>query len=492
MVQEIKYPNQGQEFGGLHRNLNGQSFFGVTAGGADSNPINFPNTVQDPSDGFTQVVIETAPNVNIDFEATTWRFNRPGNSDFKATITLEIDAGTNGYDSYCDVALYSYPDLDRIDIDPNVFIPDGESVEQISEFEFNLEFGQRVYIAVEAIHFDGVTGLDHPGVTILPGAKFNVEATGNQVYPGDDVPTGLLLNPNVTFMQFFQAVVHVVSGLVYYDPNQRTVALYPREETEAYTDILEGYYLPTEQSVNLTDYVVSGSENIVVDTRQGARYLRIKFADSSDGYIESRELDGDNLYSRRVDLGRGDKNEEEEDKNPLFEPTATTGFYRRTIPAIWDDKEPKKPAIDIEPRILYAVGYVYQTLTDGPTNDISAWVFERRELTSIPYIAQLPRAEYLDGGTRVTPTESVVYSSGDDERDLYDMFWKFYIWKYDFAKTFKYIVRLPMRLYKKLNFRHRVYLNYRGKNVAGILKSKDGYESGGDQNVEITIEPDVK
>lgn len=483
------YPDQGIKFRAAAQTTNIIEYYAPAQGGASSNPIGFPNITNDPSFALDVVEIDTPPNVGITFDATVFRYARPGNSDYRATFALEVTGPGNGYSVGFDAALYSYPDQTRLDVKPDLRIPNGETAFHEVEFDFNLEWGSRVYVAIEGIH-----PIEQPAAFTafvrLESGSIEYTPTGNQIYEGDTVPIKNLLNPNWTFWELLKGSVHLISGLLHKD-EPRDIGMYPRSETLVVDEMVDGYYYGMDDVEDLSQYVDLGSQEIEIGDQDIARFIRLRFAESTCGYIDKENLEKDEpLYSKLIDLERGDENETEDYDNPFFEPTANTKFYTKEIPAMWDTEAPEKPSVDIGPRVLYCEGYkllVRGTQLSG--DDLVGWVFEGTELTNIMYLGQrLDRMRFFNGASAVFTDKSLVY--GDDNlRDLYDQFWKYLVWSIKYNRSFKYTAFLPFPVYDNLDFRRRIVMYYRGRTTVGTVKAKDNYSLGGDNSVTLTIKP---
>jgi hypothetical protein len=491
LAEKLDYEDRGVEFQGYTRNLSSQAAGGQFIFGPHV-PLNFPDRINDPSDGFSQQDVETVPQVGS-YEATMWQYTRPGNSDFRSVLTFRVSSSLFGaYDTFFDVALYSYPDQERLDIEPNIEIPQGANFADVEVvFNFNVEFGQRVYLAIEAVH-GSITGLNIT-LDILAGAEWQLSPESDQIYPGDTVPTGQLLHPERTFFEFLKGCAHLFFGKIEEDREARTITIFPPERTRVFEDEIEGFFLSRDNFKDLSEYIVDGSEEIQIEDEETARFVRLSFADSDCGFINAEELEDEApLYSRLVDLGEGEDRIERYE-NPHFEPTANIDFYRRSIPAMWEETKPEAPGLKIGPRVLYCVGNVDMKIGATTVEESSAWVFETYELKKILYFGQEPRRPYLDGGATVVSDKSVVYQATEEnELDLFKMFWKFKVWQLNYSKNYIYTAVLPFEVFDSISFRQLVFVAYRQTVLAGSLQSKENYEPANDMAAQITIKPDAR
>jgi len=492
---EFTYDGQGAGWTAAAEITGTPKFFAPAQGGAQSNPLFFDSITNDPSGGLNEVQIGTPPNVGLTFDTTTFSYLRPGNSDYRVTFDFQVrGTSTANFSIAFDAALYSYPAQERLDVKPDLVIEPGEEPEFTVEFEFNIEFGQRVYLALEALHPIDQSAVFITYVEVLPGSTATFTPIGNQFYEGDLVPVGQLLNPEYTLMDLIKGTLHLVKGYIYEDA-PRDLWIYPREETLIYDEVVEGYFRGMDNVVDLTQYTNRGTEEVAFQDTDSARYIRIRFAESSDGFIEKNGLENDGpLFSHLEDLERGDIKETVEYENPFFEPTANTQFYNKEVPAMWDSKEPVSPAVEIGPRILYCEGYKFLRTGLGPitAEELSGWVFENTELTRIIYIGQTLKNFRVQTQTGFAVQVEKCIAYGDPTlRNLYDQFWKYFATSIKYNRTFAYEAELPFDVYDNLDFRSRVLVYYRGRMTVGELLSKEGYEIGGSQKVKLLIKPNA-
>lgn len=474
----LEYTNQGILYGGLLR-LGGPLQVDNTV--TDEDGLEFTAEIGDFGNNFSTQVSGTYGNVTV-FEmaqdiGATMEFCMEGTvthiSGAAVTFTIRIldfDQSTIVYDSFTSIT-----------------ISPGESKAIRICKEIPLIPGQRVFFLLEN---DLTTG----GVYELDGS-FAIEsrAVSERIYRVDTVNIAELISPDYSFLDFLKGVIHLCNLKVSTDWITRTVGLYPEGKTDVYNDAdIEGFFLPYDQSIDVTKYVIPKSRNISFPRERPNRFLRLAFKRSTDDHIKDLDLpDSEPLYGRTIDLGEAFKKETKESRNPFFEPTANVQHFELSIPALWDNTN-GEPSTDIGPRIMYAAGYFAQVSTsEEDAGEEMTWIFEDIQRTDMPFGAQsFDGIVFRDGGPDFSIDESVVY--GEKTIDLYTMFYRFMTNNLRFAPTYDVLIYMDDVLFEQLNFRRRMFMQYGDEGFFAKLISKNDYRTNEDIPTPVTIHPDFQ
>lgn len=478
---DFDYTNRGASYGGEF--TGGYQYDALLP----PRPMIWDTVISDPSGGLGQVSVGVFTQTGSSFTNT-----RPADSDYEFRVEFTA-INPSLLTVKFDVALIQYNNNIQLDIDQNIWLAPSETKDVVVTLRGNLGFGQRAYISLQGMfaYEDGeipVAG----GLEVGAGAVVTITPMSNRLYHNDTIDIGSLLKPGVKIIDVLKGIIHLGGFKLLTDYVERTVWLYPVEQTRLYNSTVDGFYLDSNIAFDVTDYISDGSRNIEVKEAEERRYIRIKFKESSDGYIDKEELENDEpLYSKLIDLGSGIEEDPLELENPFFEPMAEIAWRRGSIPACWDETDPTTFSVDIEPRIMYAIGDV--ELVDSLTVDQPVmWVFETEERTSIPYGAMAPRHPYLASGVPFQSFRSVVYGGLEaSERVLYDQFWKFRLQEYLYSKELEFIAVVPIHIFEQMDFRTRLLIRYRGESIYCRQKSKSGYRTGTDNTMQLIIKPDT-
>ena len=346
----------------------------------------------------------------------------------------------------------------------------------IMEFEATLEPGQKACL----LH-DSAIG---SGDKILTGLWCSVTHNNKCISRNDFVDFRTILRDDVSLMDLFKAYLHCIQGRYVSNAIEKTLTVYPRQNSNVHGTAVAGFIKDQEPSVNIDDIVVKDSFITTYVRRDLPRYTRFQFADSKDAYIADLELT-EPAHSRKILNGYDLKDETEEYENVLFEPTLEgqweeSNFVRPVgrspfpfIPRLWDNTDGER-SFDIGPRIFYAFGYVKQInpdpfdktlqggehaafLFDGYTNPTDA-------VTQFGYVTQL-RTWLIDP----TPTidGSVVF--GTAPNDLYSTFWLGFGMENRGGALIDMLLYMKQSFYSSIDFRDLYLFNYLGRPITGEL-----------------------
>jgi hypothetical protein len=317
------------------------------------------------------------------------------------------------------------------------------------------------------ILFNGSVG----GITPVTGYSVTGRPKKKSIILGTTFNCADVLPDDEYFIDFLAGVVHLIDGKLWYDRINETIWLFTPNDTTINSSEVDGFIQSKESSIEVSHRMLTGDEVISYPASRDTRYLRLKFKDSTDAYIESLELD-EPYGSRLIDFGeeRGRLNEEEISANPFFEPTIERQVYEFNstllapyLPVMWDNEE-GEISYSIGPRILYANGYQEQRYYfDGADCE---WNLNGVVQTNIPYATSIPNL--LWGGPPGNPPFAPVY--GTYGEDFYE-----YAWKYSIARLDQGL-RMALPLLTSINeyvdpwkFRRLYQLHIMGQTITARL-----------------------
>ena len=295
----------------------------------------------------------------------------------------------------------------------------------------------------------------------------------------DTIPLNELIDERLTALDLLKGLSHYIDGRFETNFTLREVWLYPPETITQLDEKSEGFYLSKSAPQDITDKVLVDSRKVKVLENKQSRYVELKFQNSSDAFIESKELKTD-PFSRRVDLGKG-KSKTDRLTNPLFSPTMEvqttasevgTGLtYTPYVPALWDNTDGEISS-NIKPRIGFCYGLVEQYDADGNTTQI---IFEGTTRDDFGYITQVPR--------RSTSSSHVVHVAyGTYGDDAYNLFYKFSLSKRFPPNTLGFLLWIDYANYVDYSFRKPFGFYYKGVYLVYQLLSIRDFKLGGSQS----------
>lgn len=275
-------------------------------------------------------------------------------------------------------------------------------------------------------------------IFLQKGFSFRCEPANKAFTRTDELDLRTALDPDLSLLDMLKAWVHLVNGRIETDMVTKTIYVHPERASIVYDSTVPGFIRDDIPVTDVTNHILPGSTKLQFIRPELKRYTLLSFADSSDAHIEENFVLTEPLHSRRILNGEDLPNETDEQKNPVYEPTAEgqSQLLKQYDPAdidrpnapvpwlprYWDNTNNER-SFDIGPRILFAFGYARQ-LNPSPisTTDIAAnYYFDEYDTPreSIGYATQL-RTWELDP----TPTldGNVVFG-----RAAADLFVNFYI-----------------------------------------------------------------
>lgn len=470
LAEDLDYPNKG----GLYR-VQASTFGPINlSAGSAATPFVWDTVTADPGGNLQAGTAAGSP-------ATLYVSAQPVSSLITFQLRTSVDNGANPgtlifdiYDADNGISIHEY----------HVSLTANQSTFVDFIWDVRVDEGRRLAWRVRmALDFVGGSTVQLTQMTFLG------TAASKRIYEGDTIPISDLISPDYTFLDFIKGVAHLCNLKFRTDWSTRTVYAYPQTQSDVHGDILEGFFLPSGQSIDISSYVIPESRQISFPREKPNRYLRLSFADTDDARVDELELpDTEPLFGRTLDLGESLKEETEESQNPFFEPTANVDHYELNLPACWDNDD-GEISKKIGPRVIYAYGIVLQK--DPTTGAVIFWNLQGNRRDRLPYAAQLPEA-YIDdeNGFIGYPDKSVVY--GVQDIDLYTMFYIALIRDLQYLPSYEFLIMLDDNLFEDLDFRHRVFLQYGGEAFVGRIYEKRDYRTNEELSTPVVIRPEYQ
>lgn len=347
----------------------------------------------------------------------------------------------------------------------------GDSPEPIefTQRAVTLAIGERVYVRwrTSYINSDGV-----PLPTLTGIVEMNVTTRQSVPTEGDILDLKQMVNPDYEFLDFFKGIVHIFNGKFVTNYATREVTMLTPEDTTYFGDNVEGYYQNTVESIG---EVLEKSRSVVINDENKARYVRLRFKDSTDNEIEKLDLpEAEPLYSREIDLGAKLNKEIEDRENPFFEPTLNKRFRFGHLSVAWPNVDPTDMPVLVDndegelsfkigPRIAIARAGAIQSnnvnITDFTFKGTHGWLM-------VPYAWQ--KSDYTFGGNPIK--ENLVF--GNMEGDL-SRFWYNDLVAKRTSKVISFTVLDSFDAIKKLSFRNLIKGYYEGREWVLRLIAKE-------------------
>jgi len=327
-------------------------------------------------------------------------------------------------------------------------------------------------------------------VAIPISSEFASYFTGSKhLFLGDSFDLNQLVSEDFSFYDFLIGVTALGRFKWLTDDVQRTVWLYPREESDVFGETATGYL--TGDSLDFTDKIVRRSRRAAFPTGTKKRFLRYQFKESTDDFIEQQDFpDRFPPFSKTVDLSTG-INDTEVVSNPFFEPTGETLWNTVTMPAIWDN-DSNDLSFNIAPRIMVAVGKIEQEKLDI-IEEVTKWNWNGNvDQEEILYVGQDPRRRFTDGSDWLSPELSVVY--GIKVFDLYTMFLRIQTVVERQGAREQFLMFLSIGDFTSITFRDALFLRYGGRDFFALPLQVDDFESGSGIEIPtpVTVAPDAQ
>lgn len=357
--------------------------------------------------------------------------------------------------------------------------------------QVSLEAGDKVYIYAY---------VDGSGNISPTGGYFTNEPQRVPPGPGDVIEIADFVHPDYILLDFLKGIAHMLNGRFITDWVNKTVWLYTPNDAVWFSEGVDGFYQSTVE--DLTDLILPESEEITLEKTGQARYVKLQFKGSTDDYINSMDLEAAApLYSKEVDLGEGFIEETEQSENPFFEPTANAIInkfpaispevttYNIDIPHLWDNDN-GETSYKIGPRILYALGYVYQIYDESGSDTTRKYKFNNSTFEQIGYCFQRPNSKYalaaLDPG--ITLEDRIVY--GESDNDLYTLAYNRELLTRKFANQSAFLMRVSSQRYRVTDFRKLYTAYYGGRTFNFRMEEISSYNTCGTDNAVVVVRPE--
>lgn len=268
------------------------------------------------------------------------------------------------------------------------------------------------------------------------GLYFEITPANESLTTGDVIEVADCISPNTQLLDEFKAFVQLINGRIDTDEVTKTVTVYTERRVDLYTDVIAPFVLDEEESEDVEHLIVPNSIRTKPVRPDLKRYTRLEFADTTDAYIESLDLQ-EPAHSRTMLNGEQYPDDIESIQNLLNEPTMegipselTSGAFNRHplpyLPRMWDNTEGRR-SFDIGPRILFAFGMSRQVNPSpvGQIDDLTSFYFDVvPNQTDTGLTTEFCYATQLRTWELETPPDmdgSVVF--GKEQNDLFVLFW---------------------------------------------------------------------
>jgi hypothetical protein len=380
-------------------------------------------------------------------------------------------------------------------LDSYDFKPQGNAITTFARAEFTLisedtvmRAGDKVFIRYYWQGDDDVSD-----IWVYEGSAFYGRRTASFYDVGDTLDFAEEIHPDVTAYDVLSGICHLYKGLFFTDWATKTVHIRPPFEVKNIFDggeDIEGFYIET-RAYDLAQVKECDSTNVTTPNLENLnRYYRLKFKDSSDAYVERQGAETSDypLFSRRVDLEVGKREEETIDENPIFEPTLNGhsdrfpgADYPPEIPHYWDNDDGNL-SYNAGFRVLYAAGY-QSVVNLYPGNLLAipniryfglSGYFLTMEENKYPFSFQLTNARKT-GGLLERFNENVAFDA--DNYSLYANFWNRWLKEQFFTHRVSFDLLLTTDQYHRLSFRDLITFNYNDSTLYARLLTIDGFNA---------------
>lgn len=420
----------------------------------------------------------------------------------KATIRKAPKFGFDGQDFLIDKStilasqeyIYKTPFVNGASIDWDFNLDTG----QIKVYQHEVIFVQ-IELDADLVDTGGISFDEsylYPDTNLLAGATFTNNVELQVLEEGDTIEWGKLLNPKYTLLDLFIGILHLDDQKVQTDTISRKISTYPEFKIDCDADgIQEGFFKENQDNaIDMTDKIQEGSLREKFNNRELGRDLCLQFQESTDGYINSLNLENP-PHSKVIDLGANFRESKEEIKNPFFEPTLNnidkdisgltipSGVNQNQtaqhyIPFMWEGEgtDGNYPDVGYEyaPRIavIQANGVwtmqLEPSLTGFTSNTETRFIYEDDVFVAHLILGQIfpEGAKRKDFFSTFDLTDTVVYGSDGINAnlpDLYDLIYQRAINQAYFGICLEFLVKLNLIDFSAFSFRTKWYLKYCSK-----------------------------
>lgn len=405
----------------------------------------------------------------------------PFKARFKISFKFTIEAA--GLIVVDQTFLFNMQELEPADTDNDTFT--GEILSD--DAQFVLGVGETKFVAFDfdvelepsqkcALHWDATAGAF--AAIIKAGMWMRIEPANEALTREDEIDLRTCLSEEWTLLDSLKAFSHITNGRIETDYGSKVINIHPERAADVYADRVPGFIREDIPAEDIAPFVLPNSVKMRFVRPDIKRYTVLKFADSTDEYIDSLPLT-DPLHSRKILNGEDLLDETEEIENLMFEPTAEgqSDLLKQNefavvnrpnapvpyLPRYWDNTDGSR-SFGIGPRILFAFGMVKQ-VNPAPlgTTDLYANFFfdEYASATeAFGYATQL-RTWSLDPAP--TLDGNVVFG-----RTASDLFVNFYIGLTQDNRggvEIDLLQQMTMAQYQRYNFRGLFSFQYEGRHL---------------------------
>lgn len=282
-----------------------------------------------------------------------------------------------------------------------------------------------VFVTYTVLYVNGYSAVT---LNIKETSSFYNIPVANLYSEGDIIDLAKIIDPDITFSDFFKGVLHPISGLIETDWVKKEINVFQPDTIELFGEQIEGFN--KNEYIDIQSFISPGSIKATTEDINIERYIYLKFKKSTDPSITSLDLpEEEELFSKRIDLGEKFKDETIVKENPLFEPTINKqwrGIGEQTVgPSVPHmlDNDNGELSFDIKPRLLYFHGRTFMRNIDA--NRLAAFTFDDNYIANIPLAYQSidDFEEQFTGPTDLEPFDrKLIY--GDDVNDFHNLYWR--------------------------------------------------------------------
>lgn len=313
-------------------------------------------------------------------------------------------------------------------------------------------------------------------VVVLSGSLFSAVCTKSVLQSGDTFKLNDLIDPQYTLLDLLKGVIHLCNGKLVTNFNTHEVFMYPPYAVNVFGADIEGYFIENVL-IDLTDRIQRDSEVIkTISNTLRNRYKTWGFKGNGDNAIKALNLvDNVYLFAHQTDFGIEQIALYDRAENPLFEATlnkvfeiVTTSIYNIVDMPYMLDNTSSNASYDIKPRILVWLGSKMQYNDSAGTLYSPNIKILGTTTALIPYAAQLSNCKYIDTyGTK--PQYSLIYGDSVDKADLYNYFYKRYVFEKEFNLTLELLIYLTKTEFTRFDLRYKYLFYSLGRTITGRI-----------------------
>lgn len=371
--------------------------------------------------------------------------------------------------------MYSHPTLGQLEIGSTEKYCSSPEFNDTQTYEFYMELTVKdVELEPGAFLYVTFGGDQTPiqNLEVRSGSKFYNTPKRTYLRAGDSFFLQSLFDPNISLLDLLKGTSHLFNGKFYTDWVNKEIWLYPTYNTKHYNgELSTGYFLETT-NLDITKDLQCDSEIIETPTNDITRYTTIKFKGDGDYFVKEKVgKDAQPLHSYTIDRGEKFGEDTTTLENPLFEAMVNdlvddvaVNNVAIDIPHLAESYDVEKPKVNykIKPRVAYWHGN-HQQFQNGTFADVRLF---GTGSYYIPYACQLSNANSAAGGY---PFPNVIYGEDPANKDLYNYFYKKWMYETTENLSLELLVFLKQNDYFRYNFRESYTFKILGRTVIGRL-----------------------